>query len=395
VANSIADRLGISKSDIVNPDSSGVGGSAAVKLALAETHIISETKKYFEEVTHISFICAVIPDVLLQRNVDLSLFSQPRTPRSKTIILVKNIPYGISVPKMTELFNAFGRVRRVLLPPAGTIAIVEFAHGQEKEASNAWKGLAYKRLKDSILYLEWAPQGLFDGAPPISDATADAVKTIPKNASNVASRITNESESDGDEEAAEAVPEATLHIGNLSFATTSERLTSIFRHLPSFAFAKVVTKIDPAKPGELLSQGFGFVGFKDVEGAKKALKGIAAGTGSGAGSGSREGLVLDGHVLRVNFAGRGKEEMEMEKGGAGIGGKSGKGKGTKLIVKNLAFEVSRKELWELFRCAARECPVYVAPADITLGAVGVAHMARSNLFVYPIVLTGDREVSRL
>ena len=50
VANSIADRLGISKADIVNPDSSGVGGSAAVKLALAETHIIAETKKYFEQV---------------------------------------------------------------------------------------------------------------------------------------------------------------------------------------------------------------------------------------------------------------------------------------------------------------------------------------------------------
>lgn len=51
VANSIADRLGISKADIVNPDSSGVSGSAAVKLALAETHIIAETKQYFEQVS--------------------------------------------------------------------------------------------------------------------------------------------------------------------------------------------------------------------------------------------------------------------------------------------------------------------------------------------------------
>jgi multiple RNA-binding domain-containing protein 1 len=65
VANSIADRLGISKSDIVNPDSSGVGGSAAVKLALAETHIITETKKYFEQVSHVLYIGVVVSDVVI------------------------------------------------------------------------------------------------------------------------------------------------------------------------------------------------------------------------------------------------------------------------------------------------------------------------------------------
>lgn len=239
------------------------------------------------------------------------------------IILVKNIPYGTSNTEITDLFNAFGRVRRVLLPPAGTIAIVEFLEGQENEASNAWRGLAYKRLKDSILYLEWAPFGLFDGTPETTKPSAP----------------TDAGPNDQEEEEEEAAPGATLYIGNLSFATTSERLASVFRHLPSFAFAKVATKIDPSRPGETLSQGFGFVGFRNVEGARKAIKGFAVGGGT----------VLDGHVLRVSFAGRGKEE---EKGaaGAGIAGKT-KAKGTKLIVKNLAFEVSKKELWELFRLA--------------------------------------------
>ncbi|KAG8841554.1 Multiple RNA-binding domain-containing protein 1 [Serendipita sp. 411] len=149
VANSIADRLGIPKADILNPDASGVGGSPAVKLALAETHIIVETKKYLE-----------------QNNVDLSLFAQKRLPRSKTIILVKNIPYGVASSEIEGLFKAYGSVRRVLFPPAGTIAIVEFAEGNEKQAADAWRGVAYKRVKDSILYLEWAPQGLLDGPAP-------------------------------------------------------------------------------------------------------------------------------------------------------------------------------------------------------------------------------------
>lgn len=37
----------ISKSDILNPDSDDAG----VKLALAETHVIQETKKYLEDVS--------------------------------------------------------------------------------------------------------------------------------------------------------------------------------------------------------------------------------------------------------------------------------------------------------------------------------------------------------
>ena len=256
------------------------------------------------------------------------------------IILVKNIPYGTSNPEITDIFGAFGRVRRVLLPPAGTIAIVEFSEGQEKEASNAWRGLAYKRLKDSILYLEWAPYGLFDGTVPTTEPDPTPAKPAPV---GIVSTI-HEPNTAGEET---APPGATLHIGNLSFATTSDRLASIFRHLPSFAFAKVATKLDPARPGETLSQGFGFVGFQNVEGAQKAMKGFGA---AGANGGS--GLVLDGHVLRVSFAGRGREEMERATGagGAGILGGAGKSKGTKLIVKNLAFEVSKKELWELFRC---------------------------------------------
>ena len=41
--------------------------------------------------------------------------------------------------------------------------------------------------------------------------------------------------------------------------------------------------------------GYGFVGFKDVESAKKALK-------------SMEAFVLDGRAFHVKFIGRGAEE---------------------------------------------------------------------------------------
>jgi multiple RNA-binding domain-containing protein 1 len=300
VASSIASRLNISKSSILNPESSTT--SAAVKLALAETHVIVETKKFLEE-----------------QGVDLEVLTRPRAVRSQTTILVKNIPYGTSVDELQEVFSSHGRLKRLLLPPAGTIAVVEFA--EARDAGKAYTSLAYKRMKDSIIYLEKAPEGLFDGAPGIKrmeDPETLASATV---------------ETKGSKSEQAVVPGSTIHLGNLSFGTTTDRLISVFHHLPGFLYARVTTKIDPNKPGVLLSQGFGFVGFKDAESAIKAIKGM-------------RGFVLDGHVLKVNFAGRGQETE------AGKSVKAGeeKGKKTKMVVKNLPFEANKKELWELFRC---------------------------------------------
>lgn len=45
--SSIASRLELSKADLLDPTSD----NAAVRLALAETHVINETKQYFENVS--------------------------------------------------------------------------------------------------------------------------------------------------------------------------------------------------------------------------------------------------------------------------------------------------------------------------------------------------------
>lgn len=305
VASSIASRLNISKSDILNPESSTT--SPAVKLALAETHIITETKKYLEE-----------------QGVDLEAFTRPRAVRSQTAILVKNIPYGTSVDELRDVFGSHGRLGRVLMPPAGTIAIVEFA--EAKDAGKAYGSLAYKRMKNSVIYLEKAPEGLFDGAPGRTEKEGEQTP---------ASATAETKSSEGEHAEQAAVPGSTVHLGNLSFGTTTDRLKGVFQHLPGFAYARVATKVDPNKPGVLLSQGFGFVGFKDAERAAKAIKGM-------------RGFVLDGHVLRVNFAGRG-QEVEVESASKAGEEKGQERKKTKMVVKNLPFEANKRELWELFR----------------------------------------------
>jgi multiple RNA-binding domain-containing protein 1 len=310
VASSIADRMNISKADILNPDSD----NAAVKLALAETHVIQETKTYLES-----------------HGVILSSFSNNRIVRSDTTILVKNIPYGTTPAQIRELFEAHGELKRVLVPPAGTMGVVEFVHADE--ASKAFRAVAYRRMGNAVVYLEKGPVGMFvQGA---DEDRADGGGTIMRGGSKGIT-ISDQEQDGANEEEPSLAAGSTLFIKNLSFSTTTDRLTQIFRNLPSFSFARVQTKPDPKRPGPdgpRLSMGYGFVGFKTVDGAKKAIKGM-------------QGFVLDGHALSVKFAGRGAEEDEASKG------KGAKSRTTKMIVKNVPFEATKKDIRELFRCVA-------------------------------------------
>lgn len=322
VVSSVADRLGITKATILDPSAD----NAAVRVALAETHVIAETKQYFESVR--SFPGAPYAELnAAQEGVDLGSLAAGG-PRSPTTILIKNIPYGTSASTLVALFSPYGGISRLLLPPAGTIAIIEM--DDEPAAKEAWRGCAYKKLGGSVLYLEKAPRGVFNGEP-----AASRSPDTPATPSLVAADPTAGS---GPMEAG-----STLFIKNLSFASTTASLTAAFSHLPAFVFARVQTKTDPKRPGQTLSMGFGFAGFRTVGAAQNAMR-------------SRQGFALEGHQLEIKFAQRGKEDRGSE-------GSAGQLKGaqvntsTKLLVKNVPFEVTRKEIRELFGYVVTPMPV--------------------------------------
>ena len=127
VDSSIADRMNISKSDTLNP---GSENNAAVKLALAETHLESQ-------------------------GVFLSSFSSRA--RSDTTILAKYIPYGTTMDQIREIFEPHGDLRRMLVSPAGTMVIVEFE--RPDEAAKGFRAAAYRQLGNSVIYLEKGPLG--------------------------------------------------------------------------------------------------------------------------------------------------------------------------------------------------------------------------------------------
>ncbi|TGO39870.1 hypothetical protein BHYA_0046g00240 [Botrytis hyacinthi] len=303
VNSSVAERLGVSKSELLDPTSADAG----VKQAIAETSVIQETKSYFAN-----------------NGVDLDAFKKRE--RGDTAILVKNFTYGMTLEELRKMFEEFGQVIRVLMPPTGTIAIVEFA--QPTHARAAFASLAYRRMKDTVLFLEKAPKDLFTGPPP-----AQPVATINRNADNAADPKLSTSDLLERDSGVENVDTTTLFVRNLNFSTTSQRLTEIFKPLDGFLSARVNTKTDPKKPGQVLSMGFGFIEFRTKSQAQAAIKAM-------------DGYTLDNHKLLVKASHKGADAAEEKR--KEDRAKKLAGKRTKLIVKNLPFEASKSDIRKLF-----------------------------------------------
>lgn len=298
--STVASRMGISKAELLDPTSS----DAAVKQAHAETHVIQETKTYFA-----------------QHGVDLEAFQ--RSAKGDLAILVKNVPHGVTPDELRKLFEEHGSVNKFLMPPTGMTAIIEFSNAAE--AKTAFMSLSYRKMKDSILYLEKAPKDLFkDGVVP----------NVPQTAS-IAKPGTKLSATDLLEDAPE--PEtsdvATLYVRNLNFTTTTERLTEAFKPLSGFRSAKVKTKIDPKRG--VLSMGFGFVEFSNAETATAALRAM-------------EGFDLEGHKLQIKASHKGADATEERRREDA----SKKAASTKILIKNLPFEATVCTLYSFLKVRA-------------------------------------------
>ena len=299
--SSISDRLGLLKSELLDPTSS----DAAIKQAHAETHIIQETKSYFA--TH---------------GVDLNAFQ--RKERGDTAILVKNFSYGTKLEELTKLFESYGQITRLLMPPSGTIAIVQY--DRSDHARSAFSGLAYRKFKDSILYLEKAPRNLFQDRPVSSDFQPDGLAKPQEAKPSVTEMLESNDASD-------SANRSTLFVRNLNFVTTTERLREFFQPLEGLMSARVKTKSDPKKPGQLLSMGFGFLEFQNKNNAQAALAAM-------------DGHRLDGHELHIRMSHKAIDAAEERRKEDQARKKAGRK--TKIIIKNLPFEASKKDVRSLF-----------------------------------------------
>ncbi|KAI5952730.1 MRD1 [Candida jiufengensis] len=303
VMESMAAKLGVSKSQLIDPENS----SSAVKQALAEAHVIGDVRKFFED-----------------KGVDLTSFNNKD--RDDKIILVKNFAFGTTIEELGETFSQYGPIKRMIMPPAGTIAIVEFKDAPSARA--AFTKLAYKRFGTSILYLEKGPKDLFTREP----TSVESVEVKEPETENVveAKISVNDIMGEPQTEQEEAIQgsSVSIFVKNLNFSTTVQQLSDLFKPLPGFVNATVKTKPDPKNSGKTLSMGFGFVEFKSQAQANAAISTL-------------DGHVLDGHKLQLKIS-----HKQSTSSTSSTTSKSNKS--TKILIKNLPFEATRKDLLELF-----------------------------------------------
>uniref|UniRef100_A0AAX7SGH1 Probable RNA-binding protein 19 n=1 Tax=Astatotilapia calliptera TaxID=8154 RepID=A0AAX7SGH1_ASTCA len=256
VADAIAEKYNTTKSQVLDHESKG---SVAVRMALGETQIVQETRQF-----------------LLDNSVSLDSFSQAAAARSNTVILVKNLPAGVQASELEELFSPYGSLGRVLLPPSGLTAIVEFL--ESTEAKRAFTRMAYSKFHHVPLYLEWAPVGVFVAKP---------------------------------------------EPGKLSQNTT-------FCKCGKIKSCTISKKKD--KTGKLLSMGYGFVQYQTAEAAQKALRQL-------------QHCKVDDHQLELKVSERAtrtavvtRKKKQADK----------KQTGSKILVRNVPFQASVREIRELF-----------------------------------------------
>lgn len=287
VANTLAKNYQTTKEQIL--DTAGGGSSAAVRLALGETELIIEMRKFLEA-----------------NDVVLDAFNQAPKKRSKTVILVKNLPADTQISDIQPIFSKFGLLGRIVLPPSGITAIVEFLDASE--AKKAFSKLAYTKFKNLPLYLEWAPENTFKSAATKAlenikveekkDVDAKASKSNPFAKENhgknekgftqpqpdedpIESYVVNDitpsdnnknNNEESDEDDTEPEPGTTLFLRNLKFGTQVETIREHFRHIGKIHHIQIATKKDPDNPRNKISLGYGFIQFKKKNSAEKALK---------------------------------------------------------------------------------------------------------------------------
>ena len=228
-------------------------------------------------------------------------------PRSVTTVILKNLPASTRHSNVQSLVRMYGPTRKILIPPSGLFAVVKYQN--EADAASALHGLAYSRYGSSIVYAEMASSTFWE-AECIS--TQDIRK--PKDNETACMELGKGS--------------SRLHIK--SFAV------SAFKTSPQDIFSSTAIGNEGAPLGEQgimavspRSLGYDLVSYEQQAAASLAGK-------------RTDGYTPEGHVCKVSLADQREEVTTSEQSTATH-------TASKLIIKNLPFEISRSGLRDLLR----------------------------------------------
>lgn len=316
VADAVAAHFGIKKSELLDREAADV----AVRMALGETQVIAATKRDLVEagvsVEHLEQAAAAAGKGKGQHNLE----------RSDTALLVKNLPYSLEEAELEGLFTAHGPLVRFVVPSTHALAVLEYQDAAD--ARRAFNSLAYKKYQHVPLYLEWAPKNIFSKSVPRTprrEPKNDLEVDVPRDSTPHVDTILTPANDGEDMD----INSHTIFVKGLSFATQEPALLHLFEKATmnaggSVRNVKVAKK--KSKDNKMLSAGYGFVECSSEEVARAVLK-------------SLQGTVLEGHTLSLQLS-SGKSGAE--------NAKRKLPKTTKMVVRNVAFESTRKDILGLF-----------------------------------------------
>jgi multiple RNA-binding domain-containing protein 1 len=348
VIDSLAELLGLRKADIVNAKQDGItAGDAAVRLALGETHVIEENRSYFR-----TFGVDMDALVLAKTSSEPNTSANQGAPadheivRSKKAILVKNLPFSTTSEELTKVFHGAASTadeapQRILLPPSRTIALVEYANAGN--AKRAFRRLSYKRFQHVPLYLEWAPLAVIGGDQPDSVAalaTSTNKETETSNLTASSKALSSPDAMDDDDDVRQGVSH-TIYVKNLNFTTTESTLQQVFGKHGTVRAVKIPQKIAPIQKNgpterdsdvKTLSMGYGFVELASPDEVRRAIQQL-------------QGTLVEGHAIELKPS---NKEIATRHAKSKLSSSDKTKHRTKLMVRNVAFQASRKELLQLF-----------------------------------------------
>lgn len=340
----VAKRLGVTADAVVSVDARG----AAVRAAIAEAYLTSEIK-----------------EVLGDEGIDFSLLESAREnllkARSNTTILVKNVTLGdpADAAQLSKMFLKYGTLEATAFPSAGAFALFRYVHQQD--ARVAFQRLSYKLFKNAPLFLEWAPIGSLSTA----EDGGDCNDRVPSHSGN--GRVDDVDEDGNHAGVAAGTPHFTLFITNIPFNSTKEDFnTFLLDSCPRLARApdKFVERLE-------LEQGKGraFLTLRDastmsyvqqrLNGRTMAGRTLACvvskqttaaingaspasrATGNGDGDGE-DGVAKVFNVISRRGAGQSNGNISSDSNvPPGCDG-------LKLVVKNVPFEATERDIRDLF-----------------------------------------------
>lgn len=227
LADVVCDRKGIDKSKLLTEQASKE--PIAVRMALGDATVVEEMRKF-----------------LISNGIELDSFDNAQAARSRTVILVKNLPSQADKSELVKLFETHGKVARIIMPPNGLSALVEME--EPVEAKLAFNKLAYRKYMDSILYLEWAPINVF-GEKSLEEQDESEMKQL-------ASLQTG----------------SKILVKNVPFEATVGELRKVFGAYGELNFVRLPKKIDGQH------RGFGFVDYVSKEEAMRAYRALCHST---------------------------------------------------------------------------------------------------------------------